>query len=91
MKLVAYFNLRLRAGRTISYADLREIWHSASRCAEVGLRKTAIGRDALDAACVYTLLCAPRDFTDLVVIESRLRSMLDEQRVGPAVMLTRLG
>lgn len=86
---VAYFNLRLGAGRTIGYTDLREIWGRASRSSEVMLRKTAIGREAHEKACVYTL-CAPRDLAELAEVEARLRSLLSDDRVGPAIKLTRL-
>lgn len=86
---VAYFNLRLGAGRTIGYSDLREIWGRAAGSNEVALRKTAIGRDAHDKACVYTL-CAPRELSELSLVEARLRALLSEDRVGPAIQLTRL-
>jgi hypothetical protein len=86
---VAFFNLRLGAGRTIAYTDLCDIWGRASRCSEIGLRKTAIGRNEHDKACVYTL-CAPRELGELAQVEARLRELLSEQRVGPAIHLTRL-
>jgi len=86
---VAYFNLRLSAGRSIGYTDLREIWSRASGSAEVSLRKTAIGPEAHEKACVYTL-CAPRDLGALADVEARLSRMLTDDRVGPAIKLTRL-
>jgi hypothetical protein len=86
---IAYFNLRLAAGRTIGYDDLRKIWGRAAGSDEVALRKTAIGREAHEKACVYTLT-ALRELSDLGLVESRLRALLSEDRVGPAIKLTRL-
>ena len=86
---VAYFNLRLSAGRTIAYSDLRDIWGRASQCEEIALRKTAIGRHEHDKACVYTL-CATRELVEIAQVEARLRILLSDERVGPAMKLTRL-
>ena len=86
---VAYFNLRLSAGRSIGYSELRAIWGRAADTHEVALRRTSIDRDEVGNACVYTL-CAPRDLAELGAIEARLRELLPEVLVGPAIKLTRL-
>jgi len=86
---VAYFNLRLGAGRSIGYSQLRDIWGRASGNAEVSLRRTSIGASEADPACVYTL-CGPRELVGLGAIEAQLRQLLPEALVGPTMKLTRL-
>jgi hypothetical protein len=88
---IAHFNLRLAAGRSIGYATLRDIWHQAAGSKDVSLRKTSLGQQPrAGAACVYTL-CAKRELAELAQVESRLRALLSEGLVGPAMQLTRLG
>jgi hypothetical protein len=87
---IAYFNLRLVAGRNIGYSTLRDIWCAASGSKDVSLRKTPLGAQSQrSGACVYTL-CATREIAELTHVETRLRAMLSERLVGPAIQLTRL-
>ena len=85
---IACFNLRLVAGRNIGYATLLDIWRNVTASKEVSLRRTALGHDP-HGNKVYTL-CASRGVADMAHIESKLRGMLPEGLVGPAMQLTRL-
>jgi len=86
---VPIFQFRLRNGRSIGPAELRNLWATASGSEDVAVSREVRHVDGQRPDAVYLLSASP-DLFDLASVETRLRRLLQDTLFNAHVELKRM-